>query len=126
MKKAIVTLHPDYNGSRIELIKWVRNNLARGGDFDLSTAIELADTLLKGKPLEFTNAWTINTHLSGLNPYCKIVVEDDEIVAQSTEKDEYLEMAKYGANGNTLLAIKFCQDVIAGKVKFLRHVACGG
>ncbi len=126
MKKAIVTLNPNYNGSRIELIKWVRNNLARGGDFDLSTAIELADTLLKGKPLEFTNAWTINTHLSGLNPYCKIVVEDDEIVAQSTEKDEYLEMAKYGANGNTLLAIKFCQDVIAGKVKFLRHIACGG
>lgn len=125
MKKAIVTLHPDYNGSRIELIKWVRNNLARGGDFELYTAIELADTLLKGKPLEFTNAWTINTHLSGLNPYCKIVVEDDEVVAQSTEKDEYLEMAKYGANGNTLLAIKFCQDVIAGKVKFLRHVACG-
>lgn len=125
MKKAIVTLNPNYNGSRIELIKWVRNNLARGGDFDLSTAIELADTLLKGKPLEFTNAWTINTHLSGLNPYCKIVVEDDEIVAQSTEKDEYLEMAKYGANGNTLLAIKFCQDVIAGKVKFLRHIACG-
>lgn len=126
MKKAIVTLNPNYNGSRIELIKWIRNNLAKSGDFDLRTAIELADTLLKGKPLEFTNAWTINTHLSGLNPYCKIVVEDDEIVAQSTEKDEYLEMAKYGANGNTLLAIKFCQDVIAGKVKFLRHVACGG
>ena len=126
MKKAIVTLNPNYNGSRIELIKWIRNNLAKSGDFDLSTAIELADTLLKGKPLEFTNAWTINTHLSGLNPYCKIVVEDDEIVAQSTEKDEYLEMAKYGANGNTLLAIKFCQDVIAGKVKFLRHIACGG
>lgn len=125
MKKAIVTLNPNYNGSRIELIKWIRNNLAKSGDFDLRTAIELADTLLKGKPLEFTNAWTINTHLSGLNPYCKIVVEDDEIVAQSTEKDEYLEMAKYGANGNTLLAIKFCQDVIAGKVKFLRHITCG-
>lgn len=127
MKKAIVTLHPDYNGSRIALVRWLRNNLISNCQlYDLKTITDFADTLLEGKPLEFANVEDIYVYS---NQCCNIVVEDDEAVeavVPPTVKDEYLEMAKYGANGNTLLAIKFCQDVVAGKVKFLRHVACEG
>lgn len=60
MKKAIVTLHPDYNGSRIALVKWLRNNLITGLQFyDLKAITNFADTLLEGKPLEFANADSI-------------------------------------------------------------------
>lgn len=126
MKKAIVTLHPHYNGSRIALVRWLRNNLISNSQhYYLKTITDFADTLLEGKPLEFANVEDIYVYS---NQCCNIEVEDDEAVeavVPPTVKDEYLEMAKYGANGNTLLAIKFCQDVVAGKDKFLRHVACG-